>query len=312
MLTLFYSDLYTGALDDAARFPKHRYRLVRDELTRRGLFDDMATLVSDPEPISTDLLALAHDPDYITRFVSGEMTPAEIRRIGFRPWTPEFVARTLTIAGASLQATRLVCDGAPFSGNLAGGTHHAFADHGEGYCVFNDLAVCALYAMARGFSRPFILDLDVHQGNGTSGILADHPDVFTYSLHCGKNYPFRKTPGDLDVALPEGASDDDFLLALEDTLPGALYAHQPDIVFYQGGVDPLAADALGRMNMTREGLARRNRIALDYAAYWSCPVVVLMGGGYADPIELSAQAHADLYEELAHRYAAAVATLDPR
>lgn len=303
-LPLFYSDLYTGAISVDARFPRDRYRGVREELARRGL--DEQTDLAEPPRATREELLLVHDPEYVDRFLGGELTQNEIRRIGFRPWKPEFQERTLAITGGSIAATRRALDGAGIAGNLAGGTHHAFRGHGEGYCVFNDLAICAEIARREyGVERIFVLDLDVHQGNGTAEIFADDPGVFTYSLHCGKNYPFRKQDSDRDVVLPEEAGDDELLESIESTVPALLHQVQPQLILYQSGTDALAEDALGRLRCTRDGLRRRNTFVFDYAGYWDSAVVITMGGGYSDPIDHSVQAHADVYEEAVARLLAA-------
>jgi len=208
------------------------------------------------------------------------------------------IPRTLLLMGGSLGATREVLAGAPCAANLAGGTHHAFRDRGAGYCVFNDLAVSASHALKEGASRILIVDLDVHQGDGTASIFAQEPDVFTFSMHCGRNFPFRKQTSDLDVAVEEGCEDEEYLHTLSKTLPRLFNGVSPDLVLFQAGVDPLAHDKLGRLNLSREGLQQRNSLVFEELYKRDIPVVVFMGGGYSVPLEKSVEAHADVFEAM--------------
>lgn len=301
MLQLSYSPLYEGAISPDARFPRSRYGLVREAV--EPLNDGVRARIIPAREATVEELKLAHDPGYIRSFLNDELDEAARRRIGFRPWTSAFIPRTLEVIGGSLQAVEAVLDGARCAGNLAGGTHHAFAGHGEGYCVFNDLAIGAHMALARGIERLLVLDLDVHQGNGTAALLRDEPRALTCSLHGARNYPTRKEISDVDVALPDGARDDAYLSALERELRALVWHHSPELIFYQAGVDGLAEDTLGRLALTHEGLRERDRLVFDHARWWGCPVVVFMGGGYADPITASVAAHAHVFEEAA-RFAA--------
>ena len=215
-------------------------------------------------------------------------------RLGF-PWSAELVLRSRSSAGGTLAAAFAALeDGA--AGNLAGGTHHAFADHGEGYCTFNDHAIAIRTLQNEGrIRRAAVIDLDVHQGNGTAAIFAGDPDVFTFSMHGAKNFPFRKQRSSLDVELADGCGDREYLETLEQYLPAAIAG--ADIVFYQGGVDPLAEDTLGRLSLTHEGLRARDRIVFQAVRDRTVPIVLTLGGGYARPIDLSALAHAGTYRE---------------
>ncbi len=294
LLTLYYSDLYTHAIDDEARFPKSRYRKVRDEVRARlGSVEIRPAPRAEPEAMTP-----VHDASFVRAFVDGTLDRDAVRAIGFRPWTEDFVDRALTIAGGSLAAFQDVFDGAAVAGNLAGGTHHAFADHGGGYCVFNDVALGAVAALSRGFDSVGVVDLDVHQGDGTASLLTEYPDIFTLSVHCAENYPFRKQTSDLDVGVPEGSGDPRYLAGVDEGL-AAVEDWQPDLIIFQAGVDSLAEDDLGRLNVTRGGLRRRNRKVFRLARRLDVPVVVLMGGGYAEPIEASVVAHADVFEAAA-------------
>lgn len=240
-----------------------------------------------------------HDEEYTDAFLTGALPEAAVRRIGLRPWTPSIIPRTLRLIGGSLCALQDVLRGGGIAGNLAGGTHHAFRGEGSGYCIFNDLAICALRALETpAVRRVLILDLDVHQGDGTAALLAGHPDVYTVSFHGEKNFPFCKQQSDLDVAFPDGTGDRVYLEALEDCLV-RLELKQFDLVFYQAGVDGLAEDRLGRLRLTRAGLDRRNRMVLDACRGAAVPVVVFMGGGYADPIDATVAAFADLFDAAA-------------
>ncbi|WP_168210935.1 histone deacetylase family protein [Persicimonas caeni] len=301
MLQLYYSDLYTGAISEEARFPKSRYRKVREELDRRGLTGtDIA--VEEARQARLDEVHLVHEPEYVRRFMENELDDKMVRKIGFRPWTEQFVDRTFSIAGGTLQAFEAVMGGAQFAGNLAGGTHHAYADRGEGFCVFNDLAICAVRALEEfGYERVAIVDCDVHQGNGTAVIFADEPRVLTYSIHCAGNYPFDKEESDVDVAVPVGSGDEAYLELLDRSLSRALYGFRPQLVLYQAGVDALEEDRWGRLALTRAGLRRRNGLVFDLAEAWACPVLITMGGGYSRPIEASVAAHADVFEEASRR-----------
>jgi acetoin utilization deacetylase AcuC-like enzyme len=292
---IYYHPIYGHSIHADARFPRERYWRVREEWTSRGL-DSVATPRA-PSPAAVEDLLLVHTRDWVDRFVEGRLTEAEIRRIGFRPWTDDFVERTLTIMGGTLEALDALNAGHRIAANMAGGTHHAFADRGEGYCVFNDLAVAARVAQRRHQAqRVLIVDLDVHQGNGTADIFADEPDVFTYSVHGERNYPFRKPPSDLDIGLPDNASDADVLRVLDQTLPGVFSTFNPDIVFYQAGVDGLKEDRLGRTAFTRAGLRARNDFVFDLCASWRVPLLITMGGGYSTPIEHAVEAHCDVFE----------------
>jgi acetoin utilization deacetylase AcuC-like enzyme len=219
------------------------------------------------------------------------------RRIGF-PWSAQMVERSRRSVGATLAAARTALAGDGVSANLAGGTHHAFADRGEGYCVFNDVAVAARVLLRSGaISRAAVVDCDVHQGNGTAAIFRGDPAVFTLSLHAAKNFPFRKESGDLDVVFDDGAGDDEYLSALAQHVPIVLGAHRPDVVFYIAGADPYEGDRLGRLRLSIHGLRARDALVLDACAARGIPAAVAMGGGYAADVEAIVTIHVNTIRE---------------
>jgi acetoin utilization deacetylase AcuC-like enzyme len=293
---LFFTDHHQFPLPDGHKFPLPKYRLVRELLERTDQFDLRPAPLADVSAIER-----THDPEYVRAFVEGTLPPAAMRRIGF-PWSEQLVRRTLASVGGTLAATRqALIDG--FSGTLAGGTHHAFRSEGSGYCVFNDIAVALEMLRAEGKASRFaVIDLDVHQGDGTAQIFENDADVLTFSMHGGKNFPFRKQRSKLDVELEDGISDHQYLHQLERALPN-VSGFQPDFVFYQSGVDPLDTDRLGRLSVTMEGLRRRDQMVFEAVRELSRPVVVTLGGGYSDPIERTAQAHAQTFRTAVETFA---------
>ena len=271
-------DRWPLPLPEGHRFPAAKYRMLRERVEASGLLRP-GELV-EPDTVDDATLALAHDPAYVGRVARGELTGKEQRELGF-PWSPELVERSRRSVGATIAAARAALrDGAGAS--LAGGTHHAFADRGEGFCVFNDVAVAARLLQREGaIRRALVVDLDVHQGNGTASIFAADETVLTLSLHGARNYPLRKEPGDLDVALPDGCGDDEYLAALAPALEAALGRAGADLCFYLAGADPYEGDRLGRLGLTKAGLARRDELVLASCEAARLPVAIVMGGGYA-------------------------------
>jgi acetoin utilization deacetylase AcuC-like enzyme len=273
----FYTDHFVLPLPAGHRFPIEKYSLVRAEVARRSSEWGISLAVADAA--TDEELVRAHDPGYVRRVVEGRLTPAEMRRIGF-PWSPEMVERSRRSAGATIAACRAaLVDGVSVS--LAGGTHHAFRDRGEGYCVFNDTAIAARAMQAEARARHvLVVDADVHQGNGTASIFAGDPTVFTFSIHGSKNFPFRKETSDLDVELPDGTGDGPYLAAFRAGLAEALQRMDPDLAIYLAGADPYAGDALGRLSVTPRGLAERDRYLFESLAASRVPVAVTLAGGY--------------------------------
>jgi acetoin utilization deacetylase AcuC-like enzyme len=293
---LYYSDHYEIPLPPGHRFPVRKYRMLRETLQATGLFDFAPAPLVDAATIG-----LIHEPSYVRAFLDGALEPAVIRRIGF-PWSEGLVQRTLASVGSTLAAAH---DALQYGvgGGLAGGTHHAFRDTGSGFCVFNDMAVAIAALREEGrIRRAAIVDLDVHQGDGTAKIFEADNEVFTISIHGRNNFPFRKQVSRVDVDLPDGAGDEEFLQALDGVLPGAL-EFEPDIIFFQSGVDGLDSDKLGRLRLTHEGLEKRDRRVFAACARANLPCVVTLGGGYSDPIELTVQAHANTFCQAAGRLA---------
>ncbi len=244
----------------------------------------------DPERVSDEDLLRVHTADYVRRFASGTLEPAEIRRVGF-PWSPALVERSYRATGGTCEATERALD-AGIGMNLAGGTHHAFPDHGEGFCVFNDVAVAVRRLQAAGrIARAAIVDLDVHQGNGTHAVFAGDPSVFTFSMHGRRNYPFHKVAGDLDVELEDGTGDDAYLERLAAELPGVLSRARPDLVVYLAGADAHENDRLGRLGLTADGLARRDVLVLQQCREVGLPVAVTVAGGYGRDLDLTVDLH---------------------
>jgi acetoin utilization deacetylase AcuC-like enzyme len=294
MLSLYYDPIYTEGLDPSVRFPRERYRLLAQRLQHHPDLD-----LRRPRAANREEILRAHHGPYVDAFLAGELSAESMRRIGLRPWTRAIVERTLRITGGSLQALEDALRGAGIAGNMAGGTHHAYYDCGSGYCIFNDLAICALTAVQQpGIRRVLILDLDVHQGDGTAAILAGHPDLFTCSIHCASNFPFRKQQSDLDVHLADDTDDRSYLSCLDRTLE-KIRPQDFDLILYQAGVDPLAEDALGKLALSREGLQQRNQRVFSYNRAYGIPIVIFMGGGYAQPIEASVDAFEDLFSNAA-------------
>jgi len=285
---LFYCDHYAIPLPAAHKFPMAKYRMLRDLLAADRCFRFEAAPFADPAVIE-----LAHDAAYVRDFLNGALPEAAIRRIGF-PWSEELVKRTLASVGGTLGAT---CDAfdSGWGGSLAGGTHHAFRAEGSGFCVFNDIAVAIQWLRAKSrIQRAVVIDLDVHQGDGTAQIFEADPDVLTLSLHAKSNFPFRKQRSKIDVDLEDGTRDQEYLNALAAELP-RVFAFEADIVFYQSGVDPLASDTLGRLALTHTGLKERDRRVMAGARDHGVPIVITLGGGYSRPIELTAEAHANTF-----------------
>lgn len=269
------------------RFPSRKYDQLRRRIVTEGVLAE-AELI-EAEPATRGDLLRAHTAEYVDAILGGAIDDKRMRRIGL-PWSPELVARARSSVGAQLAAAEAaLADG--ISGALSGGTHHARAAEGAGYCVFNDIAVTARALLDEGaVARVAVIDLDVHQGDGTAAILGDEPRAYLLSMHGANNFPFRKVPSTVDIELPDGTGDDDYLSALAAALP-PLFAFAPDLVFYQAGVDPLAEDKLGRLALTLDGLMARDRLVLEACRAHRVPVTLSLGGGYAEPIERSVDAY---------------------
>src|SRR5580765_448664 len=304
----FYSDTFVLPLPDHHRFPMAKYRLLRERLVAEGILT--AADLEIPESISWDDVRLVHDAGYVDAVGAGTLSAEAQRRIGF-PWSPMMVERSRRSVGATLAAAResigrrAALSGPPpalhASCNLAGGTHHAFRDRGEGYCVFNDVAVAAAVLLRDGaITRAAVVDCDVHQGNGTAAVFRDEPSVFTFSMHGANNFPFRKETSDLDVTFDDGAGDDEYLTALARHLPGVLDGHRPDIVFYLAGADPYEADRLGRLKLTIDGLRARDRLVFDACRERGLPVAITMSGGYCPDVDAIVTIHTNTIREAVH------------
>jgi len=266
--------------------------MVRDLLAQDGSFAFEQAVFASP-----DVIRLAHDPAYVDRFLDGTLDRSIIRRIGF-PWSEGLVRRTLASVGGSLAgAAEALRHG--WGGNLAGGTHHAFYNEGSGFCVFNDIALVIHWLRAEhGIRRAAVIDLDVHQGDGTALLFADDPHVLTLSMHGKNNFPFRKQVSKIDVELADGMEDAAYLSHLVEVLP-RVFAFAPDFVVFQSGVDTLATDTLGRLSLTLEGLRERDRLVLESVRAAGVPLLITLGGGYSQPLEMTAEAHANTFRAAA-------------
>jgi acetoin utilization deacetylase AcuC-like enzyme len=291
---LYYCDHLTIPLPLGHKFPTEKYALLRANLAADGFYD----LIPAPFAEAADI-ELAHDRAYVRSILEGTVDPRIMRRIGF-PWSVQLVRRTLASVGGTLAAAGEALNSG-FGGNLAGGTHHAFRSEGAGFCVFNDLAITILSLRGRGFRRAAVIDLDVHQGDGTASIFEHDADVLTISLHGENNFPFRKQKSRIDVGLPDGTADEAYLSHVSGVLP-AVREFRPEVILYQSGVDGLAGDRLGRLNLSFDGLKERDRMVLAFTRSLGIPTVVTLGGGYASPIARTAEAHANTYRVAAEVY----------
>ncbi|MBW3535589.1 MAG: histone deacetylase [Gemmatimonadetes bacterium] len=294
-MKVFACDSFVLPLPEGHRFPMEKYALLREAVE-----DHPAVEIRLPEAATDEDLLRVHEAAWVARVAGGALEPADVRRIGF-PWSLHLVERSRRSVGATLAAGRAaLAEG--WAANLAGGTHHAFPGHGEGFCVFNDVAVAARAVQAEGMARRIaVLDLDVHQGNGTAAVFRGDDDVFTLSVHGEGNYPFRKEPGDLDLGLPDGTGDDAYLAAVEAGVEAAL-AGGADLAFYVAGADPWVGDRLGRLAVSADGLAARDRLVLDRCGAAGVPVAVVMAGGYAHRVQDTVAIHAATVLEAAERW----------
>ena len=286
-MKVFYSDHLLVPLPAGHRFPMPKYARLHQCVTEAKL---PGVELTKSAPASDEQLLRVHAAEYLRRFLYGELTEREMRRIGF-PWSPELVIRSRYAVGGTVDACRAaLSDGLAI--NLAGGTHHAYPDHGEGYCALNDVAVATRAVQAERLAyRVVILDCDVHQGNGTALIFAGDPTVFTFSVHGAKNFPFHKEHSDLDIALPDASGDDAFLEAVRCGVSRAVQLAEADLAIYIAGADPFVGDRLGRLAMTKAGLAERDRWVLEHCCQQGLPVAVVMGGGYARQVEDVVEIH---------------------
>ena len=278
-MRVFYTDQFVLPLPPGHRFPMRKYALLRARVAAVA-----SDLLEVPPGATDDELSLAHDPGYIAAVSTGSLDERALRRIGF-PWSPAMVERSRRSTGATIAACRSAL-GTGCGISLAGGTHHAHRDFGEGFCVFNDAAVAARVVQREARARRvLIVDLDVHQGDGTAAILAGDDTVFTLSIHGRNNFPFRKAASCLDVELDDGTGDDDYLAALRAALPRALECARPHLAICLAGADPYVGDRLGRLALTKDGLARRDTYVLDTLRAKGVPAAVVMAGGYAESID---------------------------
>ena len=287
-LQAWTSARYTIPLPAGHRFPIEKYARLRDRVVAEGLVRRDG--LHEPARVSRDALCLVHDPHYVDGFTAGSLDDGAMRRIGF-PWSPPLVERAWRAVGGTCEAAAAALS-LGVTINLAGGTHHAFPDRGEGFCVFNDVAVAVRSLLAEGrIHRAAVIDLDVHQGNGTHAIFAGDDRVCTFSMHGRRNYPLHKVAGTFDVELDDGTGDDEYLDRLADALPRVLADAVPDVVVYLAGADPHEADRLGRLRLTLDGLARRDALVLQACREVGIPVAITIAGGYGHDIGTTVEAH---------------------
>ena len=295
---VFYNDHYVVPLPETHPFPMKKYSLLRDHLLSDSIIAPEQLHV--PDLATRSQLQLVHAGHYIQSVFDGTLSQAQERRLGF-PWSEALVLRSRASVGGTIQALRSAVKFG-ISGSLAGGTHHAHIDFGSGFCVFNDMAVAIRDAQAHGLvEKAVMIDLDVHQGDGTAAIFKDDPSVFTFSIHNAKNFPSRKIAGDLDIALDDGTGDQEYIEILEETLPKVLNLAKPEIVIYQAGVDGLSTDKWGRFSITHEGMMQRDSLVIAHCRNHNIPIVLVLGGGYSIPIEKTVEAHCNTYR-VANKY----------
>jgi len=290
MLRVWTSARYIFPLPEGHRFPIAKYALLREQLLRDETV--RPEQVHEPSRATRDALLLVHTADYVDRFCAGRLSASELRRLGF-PWSEALVERSLRAVGGTCEAAAAAVDDG-IAMNLAGGTHHAFPDHGEGFCVFNDVAVAVRVLQRSGrVRRVAIVDLDVHQGNGTHAIFAGDASVFTFSMHGKKNYPFQKIAGCFDVELGDGTRDEEYLRLLADALPRVMTVSAPDLVLYLAGADAHEGDRLGRLALTFDGLARRDAMVIDLCREVGIPIAITIAGGYGRRLDDTVRIHCE-------------------
>lgn len=292
MLKIAYSDIFRYSVPEKHRFPMQKYTMIPERLLAEG------TINSDnffaPARLSEDEILTTHTADYWYQLKTQTLPRKEARAIGFE-MTSTLVERGRYIAHATYECA-LFAQQYGVAMNVAGGTHHAFADHGEGFCVFNDVCIASNLLLNRGQAQKIlIVDLDVHQGNGNASIMADESRVFVFSMHGAKNYPFRKQESDLDIELDNNTGDEEYLQILRNTLPRLINEFVPDLIFYQSAVDVLVTDKLGKLGLTIEGCKARDEYVLRQAKLANIPVAIVMGGGYSEDIEDVVEAHCNTF-----------------
>ena len=292
MLKVAFSPIFLYQVPEKHRFPMQKYRLIPERLVQEGTLSEDNFFA--PSKVSEQEILTTHTAEYWDKLKTQTLSRKEARAIGFE-MTPELVERGRYIAHATYECA-LYAKQYGVSLNVAGGTHHSFADHGEGFCVFNDVCIASNLLLSRSeANRILIVDLDVHQGNGNASIMANEPRVFVFSMHGEKNYPFRKPPSDLDIDLPNETDDETYLNILKQTLPRLIAEHNPDLIFYQSAVDVLATDKLGKLSLTLEGCKQRDEFVLSQAKAHNIPIAIVMGGGYSEAVEQVVEAHCNTF-----------------
>ena len=293
MVRFYSSEKYPITLPEGHRFPIHKYEFVRRQLEHEG--EIKPTQVFDSELIEESLIESTHCPDFWHRAKNLQLTDKEIRKIGF-PRSPQLVTRSHCSASGTVHAAIAAMEDG-FSANFAGGTHHAYYDKAEGFCLLNDIAIAANHLLNRqAVSKVLVIDLDVHQGNGTASIFEGNDTVFTLSVHCEGNYPFKKEQSDLDIGLPAGTGDEAYLNSLEQLIPRIIEQTSPDIVFYQAGVDVLETDKLGKLSLSPKGCYQRDKWVISACYSNKIPLVVVMGGGYSEKYHTIVKAHCSTFK----------------
>lgn len=299
MLKIAWSDIYVHPLPENHRFPMLKYSLLKEQLLYEGTISQENLF--EPEPLSEVIILLTHTSQYWEKLKTLRLSASEIRRIGF-PLSAGLVEREIVIMDGTVKAADFALEYG-IGMNIAGGTHHAFADKGEGFCLLNDIAIAANYLIKyRGIKKILVVDLDVHQGNGTATIFTGNPSVFTFSMHGENNFPMHKEASDLDLPLPDKIQDYAYLQALEDTLPYLIETVSPEFIFYQSGVDVLEGDKLGKLSLSIQGCKERDRIVLELCRKKKIPVAVSMGGGYSKRISDIVEAHANTFRLAQHLF----------